>query len=114
MNKVIITPDYDGLYDDWFDPPMEIKMSCKNNEDIVINTTKGLEVVPIPHQIAYDPPMEIKMKMEQDIVINTTKGLEVVTIPEQTPHQIAYDLATEYPTTITTTGGSEVFNVPTQ
>ena len=79
MNKVIITPDYDGLYDDWF-----------------------------------APPMEIRMKMEQDIVINTTKGLEVVTIPEQTPHQIAYDLATEYPTTITTTGGSEVFNVPTQ
>lgn len=79
MSKVIITPDYDGLYDDWF-----------------------------------DPPMEIRMKMEQDIVINTTKGLEVVTIPEQTPHQIAYDLATAYPTTITTTGGSEVFNVPTQ
>ena len=79
MSKVIITPDYEGLYDDWF-----------------------------------DPPMEIKMKMEQDIVINTTKGLEVVTIPEQTLHQIAYDLATEYPTTITTTGGSDVFNVPTQ
>ena len=79
MNEVIITPDSDGLYDDWF-----------------------------------DPPMEIKMKMEQDIVINTTKGLEVVTIPEQTLHQIAYDLATEGPTTITTTGGSEVFNVPTQ
>tara|TARA_B100001079_G_scaffold239731_1_gene224176 strand:+ start:473 stop:706 length:234 start_codon:yes stop_codon:yes gene_type:complete len=77
MSEVIITPDYDGLYDDWFDPPMEIKMSCKNNEDIVINTTKGLEVVPIPHQIAYD-------------------------------------LATEGPITITTTGGSEVFNVPTQ
>ena len=77
MSEVIITPDYDGLYDDWFDPPMEIKMSCKNNEDIVINATKGLEVVPIPHQIAYD-------------------------------------LATEGPITITTTGGSEVFNVPTQ
>ncbi len=54
MSEVIITPDYDGLYDDWF-----------------------------------DPPMEIKMKMQQDIVINTTKGLEVVTIPEQTPHQLA-------------------------
>ena len=78
MSKVIITPDYDGLYDDWF-----------------------------------DPPMEIKMKMEQDIVINTTKGLEVVNVP-QSLHEIAYDLATEYPTTITTTGGSEVFNVPTQ
>ena len=77
MSEVIITPDSDGLYDDWF-----------------------------------DPPMEIKMKMQQDIVINTTKGLEVVTIPEQTPHQLAYDLATEGPTTITTTGGSEVFNVP--
>ena len=36
MSEVIITPDYDGLYDDWFDPPMEIKM--KMNEDIVINT----------------------------------------------------------------------------
>ena len=52
------------------------------------------------------------MKMQQDIVINTTKGLEVVTIPEQTPHQLAYDLATEGPITINTTGGSEVFNVP--
>ena len=62
----------------------------------------------------FDPPMEIKMKMQQDIVINTTKGLEVVTIPEQTPHQIAYDLATEGPITINTTGGSEVFNVPIQ
>jgi len=79
MSEVIITPDYDGLYDDWF-----------------------------------DPPMEIKMKMEQDIVINTTKGLEVVTIPEQTLHQIAYDFATEGPITINTTGGSEVFNVPTE
>ena len=78
MSEVIITPDYDGLYDDWF-----------------------------------DPPMEIKMKMEQDIVINTTKGLEVVNVP-QSLHEIAYDLATEYPSTITTTGGSEVFNVPTQ
>ena len=75
MSEVIITPDYDGLYDDWFDPPMEIKM--KMNEDIVINTKEGLEVVPIPHQVAYD-------------------------------------LATEYPTTISTVGGSEVFNVPTQ
>ena len=75
MSEVIITPDYDGLYDDWFDPPMEIKM--KMNEDIVINTTEGLEVVPIPHQVAYD-------------------------------------LATAYPTTISTVGGSEVFNVPTE
>ena len=78
MSEVIITPDYDGLYDDWF-----------------------------------DPPMEIKMKMNEDIVINMTKGLEVVNVP-QSLHEIAYDLATEYPTTITTTGGSEVFNVPTQ
>ena len=78
MSEVIITPDYDGLYDDWF-----------------------------------DPPMEIKMKMNEDIVINTTEGLEVVNVP-QSLHEIAYDLATEYPTTITTTGGSEVFNVPTQ
>jgi len=78
MSEVIITPDYDGLYDDWF-----------------------------------DPPMEIKMKMNEDIVINTTKGLEVVNVP-QSLHEIAYDLATEGPTTITTTGGSEVFNVPSQ
>ena len=77
MSEVIITPDSDGLYDDWF-----------------------------------DPPMEIKMKMEQDIVINTTEGLEVVTIPNQTPHEIAYNFATEGPTTISTVGGSEVFNVP--
>ena len=81
MSEVIITPDYDGLYDDWFDPPMEIKMSCKNSEDIVINTKEGLEVVPIP---------------------------------QKTLHEIAYDLATEYPTTISTVGGSEVFNVTTQ
>ena len=81
MSEVIITTDYDGLYDDWFDPPMEIKMSCKNSEDIVINTTEGLEVVPIP---------------------------------QKTLHEIAYDLATEYPTTISTVGGSEVFNVPTE
>tara|TARA_Y100001968_G_scaffold208000_1_gene191139 strand:- start:1244 stop:1486 length:243 start_codon:yes stop_codon:yes gene_type:complete len=61
----------------------------------------------------FDPPMEIKMKMNEDIVINTKEGLEVVNVP-QSLHEIAYDLATEYPTTITTTGGSEVFNVPTQ
>ena len=78
MSEVIITPDYDGLYDDWF-----------------------------------DPPMEIKMKMNEDIVINTKEGLEVVNVP-QSLHEIAYDLATAYPTTITTTGGSEVFNVPPQ
>ena len=59
----------------------------------------------------FDPPMEIKMKMIEDIVINTKEGLEVVTVP-QSLHEIAYDLATEGPTTITTTGGSEVFNVP--
>ena len=30
MSEVIITPDYDGLYDDWFDPPMEIgRASCR-------------------------------------------------------------------------------------
>ena len=80
MSEVIITPDYDGLYDDWFDPPMEIKMSCTNNEDIVINTKEGLEVVNVPQSL----------------------------------HEIAYHHATEYPTTITTTGGSEVFNVPTE
>ena len=79
MSEVIITPDYDGLYDDWFDPPMEIKMSCKNNEDIVINTKEGLEVVNVPQSL----------------------------------HEIAYDFATKgITTTINTTGGSEVFNVP--
>ena len=78
MSEVIITPDYDGLYDDWFDPPMEIKMSCTNNEDIVINTKEGLEVVNVPQSL----------------------------------HEIAYDFATEGPTTISTVGGSEVFNVP--
>ena len=79
MSEVIITPDYDGLYDDWF-----------------------------------DPPMEIKMKMNEDLVINTTEGLEVVNVPQQTLHEIAYDFATQGPTTITLGGGSEeVFNVPT-
>ena len=78
MSEVIITPDYDGLYDDWFDPPMEIKMSCTNNEDIVINTKEGLEVVNVPQSL----------------------------------HEIAYDFATEGPTTISTVGGSEIFNVP--
>mgnify|MGYP001410100259 FL=1 len=77
MSEVIITPDYDGLYDDWF-----------------------------------DPPMEIKMKMNEDIVINTTEGLEVVTVP-QSLHEIAYDFATKgITTTINTTSGSEIFNVP--
>ena len=61
----------------------------------------------------FDPPMEIKMKINEDIVINTTDGLEVVNVPQQSLHEIAYDFATEGPTTITTTGGSEeVFNVP--
>ena len=77
MSEVIITPDYDGLYDDWF-----------------------------------DPPMEIKMKMNEDIVINTTEGLEVVNDP-QSLHEKAYEFATKgITTTINTTGGSEVFNVP--
>ena len=80
MSEVIITPDPDGLYDydHWF-----------------------------------DPPMEIKMKMNEDIVINTKEGLEVVTVP-QSLHEIAYDFATEGTITINTTGGSEVFNVPNQ
>ena len=81
MSEVIITPDPYGLYDydHWF-----------------------------------DPPMEIKMKMNEDIVINTTEGLEVVNVP-QSLHEIAYDFATKgITTTINTTGGSEVFNVPPQ
>ena len=76
MSEVIITPDYDGLYDDWF-----------------------------------DPPMEIKMKMNEDIVINTKEIEGVVTVP-QSLHEIAYDFATQGPTTINTSSGSEVFNVP--
>ena len=76
MSEVIITPDYDGLYDDWFDPPMEIKM--KINEDIVINTTEGLEVVTVPqslHEIAYE------LATEGPITINTTGGSEVFNVP---------------------------------
>ena len=79
MSEVIITPDYDGLYDDWFDPPMEIKMSCKNNEDIVINTSKGLEVVNVPqslHEIAYDFATK-----GITTTINTTGGSEVFNVP---------------------------------
>ena len=60
----------------------------------------------------FDPPMEIKMKMNEDIVINTKEGLEVVNVP-QSLHEIAYDFATkDINTTINTTGGSEIFNVP--
>ena len=51
------------------------------------------------------------MKMNEDIVINTKEVLEVVNVP-QSLHEIAYDFATQGPTTITPTGGSEVFNVP--
>ena len=47
--------------------------------------------------------------MNEDIVINTKEGLEVVNVP-QSLHEIAYDLATQGPTTITTTGGSEIFH----
>ena len=78
MSEVIITPDHDGLYDDWFDPPMEIKM--KMNEDIVINTKEGLEVVNVPqslHEIAYD------LATEGPITINTTGGSEVFNVPNQ-------------------------------
>ena len=51
------------------------------------------------------------MKMNEDIVINTTEGLEVVNVP-QSLHEIAYDFATQGPTTINTGGSEEVFNVP--
>ena len=77
MSEVIITPDYDGLYDDWFDPPMEIKI--KMNEDIVINTTEGLEVVNVPqslHEIAYDFATK-----GITTTINTTGGSEVFNVP---------------------------------
>ena len=76
MSEVIITPDYDGLYDDWFDPPMEIKM--KMNEDIVINTTEGLEVVNVPqtlHEIAYHHATAYPT------TINTVGGSEVFNVP---------------------------------
>ena len=78
MSEVIITPDYDGLYDDWFDPPMEIKM--KMNEDIVINTTEGLEVVNVPqslHEIAYHHATAYPT------TINTTGGSEIFNVPTQ-------------------------------
>jgi len=80
MSEVIITPDYDGLYDDWFDPPMEIKMSCKNNEDIVINTKEGLEVVTVPqslHEIAYHHATAYPT------TINTVGGSEVFNVPTE-------------------------------
>ena len=50
------------------------------NEDIVINTKEGLEVVTVPqslHEIAYD------FATEGPITINTTGGSEVFNVPNQ-------------------------------
>tara|TARA_B100000427_G_scaffold140284_1_gene116676 strand:+ start:178 stop:417 length:240 start_codon:yes stop_codon:yes gene_type:complete len=76
MIEIYNVPNMEELYDEWFDPPIHLR-----NKDIIINTTDGVEVIPIPET------------------------------PEITPHQYFYDLATEGPTTITLGGGSEeVFN----
>ena len=62
----------------------------------------------------FDSPTYWLERSEKDVVVNTTDGLETITIPitEDSIHQKMYDLATEGPTTITTVGGSEIFNVP--
>ena len=62
----------------------------------------------------FDSPTYWLEKSNKDIVINTTDGLETISVPitEDSIHQKMYDLATEGPTTISTVGGSEVFNVP--
>ena len=61
MSEVIITPDME--------------------QDIVINTTKDLEVVTIPeqtqYQVVYDLPTE------GSITIKTTGKLEVFNVPNQ-------------------------------
>tara|TARA_B100000963_G_scaffold89123_1_gene76685 strand:+ start:270 stop:506 length:237 start_codon:yes stop_codon:yes gene_type:complete len=77
MSEVIITPDSDGLYNNLINPPMETKM--KMEQDIVIDTTKGLEVIPIPeqtpYQVLYDLPTE------GSITIKTTGESEVFNVP---------------------------------
>ena len=62
----------------------------------------------------FDSPSYWLEKSNKDIVINTTDGLETISVPitEDSIHQKMYDIATEGPTTISTVGGSEVFNVP--
>ena len=62
----------------------------------------------------FDSPTYWLERSEKYIVVNTTDGLETISVPitEDSIHQKMYDIATEGPTTITTVGGSEIFNVP--
>ena len=62
----------------------------------------------------FDSPTYWLERSEIDVVIDTTDELETFNVPitEDSIHQKMYDIATEGPTTISTAGGSEVFNVP--
>tara|TARA_B100000579_G_scaffold32799_1_gene22920 strand:- start:150 stop:368 length:219 start_codon:yes stop_codon:yes gene_type:complete len=62
----------------------------------------------------FDSPTYWLERSERDVVIDTTDELETFNVPitEDSIHQKMYDIATEGPTTISTAGGSEVFNVP--
>ena len=62
----------------------------------------------------FDSPIYWLERSERDVVIDTTDELETFNVPitEDSIHQKMYDIATEGPTTISTVGGSEVFNVP--
>ena len=62
----------------------------------------------------FDSPTYWLERSERDVVIDTTDDLETFNVPitEDSIHQKMYDIATEGPTTISTVGGSEVFNVP--
>jgi len=62
----------------------------------------------------FDSPTYWLERSEIDVVIDTTDDLETFNVPitEDSIHQKMYDIATEGPTTISTVGGSEVFNVP--
>ena len=62
----------------------------------------------------FDSPTYWLERSEIDVVIDTTDDLETFNVPitEDSIHQKMYDIATEGPTTITTVGGSEIFNVP--
>ena len=61
----------------------------------------------------FDSPTYWLERSERDVVIDTTDELETFNVPitEDSIHQKMYDIATEGPTTISTVGGSEVFNV---
>ena len=61
----------------------------------------------LPYDEWFDPEYKYDPDKSEDIVINTSDGLEVVNVPQQTLHEIAYDFATQGPTTITLGGGSE-------